>query len=184
MGEDQSRVLVPCGKDAPVERGEVLDVLGDDRSPIGCCGPQQILIGQPAQVGPLLDCDGVVAAVSQPARDGDGVVAAVSLPSGRDASVEHREVLHILGDYRSAIGRRCPKQILVRQPDEVGTILDSDSVVSSAPQMGRDTRGVHLVEEELHPDSSLRSFSQAANSRSAMWSLRAISASISSVNSA
>ena len=96
---------------------------------IGCCGPQQILIGQPDQVGPLLDGDGVVAAVSQPARDGDGVVAAVSQPA-------------------------------------------------------RDGGGVHLVEEELHPDSSLRSFSQAANSRSAMWSLRAISASISSVNSA
>ena len=81
MGKDQSRVLVPCGKDAPVERGEVLDVLGDDRSPIGCCGPQQIVIGQPDQVGPLLDGDGDVAAVSQPARDGDGDVAAVSQPA-------------------------------------------------------------------------------------------------------
>ena len=98
--------------------------------------------------------------------------------------MEHREVLHILSDDRSTIGRRGPKQLLVRQPDEVCAFLDGDDVVSSAPQIGRDARGVHLVEEQLHPDSSLRSFSQAANSRSAMSSLCAISASISSVNSA
>ena len=108
----------------------------------------------------------------------------VSLPRGNDAPVEHREALHILGDDRPLISRRGPKQIVVRQPDEVGALLYGDGVVPSVPQEGRDARGVHLVEEELYPDSSPRSFSQAANSRSAMSSFSAISESISSVNSA
>ena len=107
----------------------------------------------------------------------------VPLSLGRDAPVENCEVLNILGHDRSAIGRRGPKNILVGQPDEIGTILDRNGVVSLVAEDGRDARGMHLVKEELHPDSSLRSFSQAANSRSAMSSLRAISASISSVNS-
>ena len=105
-------------------------------------------------------------------------------PSGRYAPVEHCEVLHILGHDRSAVGRCGLEQILVGQPDEIGTLLDGDGFVSQIPEESRDARGVHLVKEELHPDSSLRSFSQAANSRSARSSLRAISASISSACSA
>ncbi len=108
----------------------------------------------------------------------------VMLSRGRDAPVKRCEVIHILSDHRSAFGRRRPKQILVRQPDEIATLLDRDGIVSPVPQQGRDAGGVHLIEEELHPVSSLRSFSQAANSRSAISSFSAIMASISSVNSA
>lgn len=108
----------------------------------------------------------------------------VPLSFGRDAPVEHCEVLHVLGHDRSAVGRRGPEQILIGQPDEIGTLFDGGGIVSQVPEENRDARGVHLVKEELHPDSSLRSFSQAANSLSAMSSLRAISASISSVCSA
>ena len=108
----------------------------------------------------------------------------VPSPIGRDAPVEHCEVLHILGHDRSAVGRCGLEQILVGHPDEIGTLLDGDGLVSQIPKEGRDARSVHLVEEEPHPDSSLRSFSQAANSRSARSSLRAISASISAVCSA
>ncbi len=125
----------------------------------------------------------ILSGTREPARMGEDQPR-VSSPGDREALVEHREALHILADDRSAIGDRGPEQILVGQPDEVGALLDGDGVVSPVSQEGRDARGVHLVEEELHPDSSLRSFSQAANSRSAMSSLCAISASISSVNSA
>ena len=105
----------------------------------------------------------------------------VPLSFGSDAPMEHGEVLHILGHDRSAVGRRGPEQILVGHPHEIATFLDGDGIVSQVPKERRNARGVHLVEEEPHPVSSLRSFSQAANSRSAMSSLRAISASISSV---
>ena len=103
---------------------------------------------------------------------------------GRDAPVEHREILDVLGDDRPPISRRAPKQVLIGQPDEVGALLDGDGIVPAMAHAGRDGGGMHLVQEELHPESSLRSFSQAASSRSAMSSLSAISASISSVNSA
>ena len=125
----------------------------------------------------------VLSAARKPAGMGE-YEPRVPLSFGRDTPVEHCEVLHILGHDCSAIGRRGPEQILVGQPDQFGTLLDGDGVVSTVPEEGRDARGVHLVEEELHPDSSLRSLSQADNSRSAMSSLYVISASISSVNSA
>ena len=108
----------------------------------------------------------------------------VSLPGGQDVPVEPREVMHILSDDRSAFGCRSLEQILVRQPDEVSALLDGGGVVTPVTQQGRDGGAVHLVEEELHPDRSLRSFSQVASSRSETSKLCAISASISSVNSA
>jgi len=108
----------------------------------------------------------------------------VTLSHGRDAPVKRREVIQILSDHRSAFGHRHPKQILVRQPDEIATLLDGDDIVSPVSQQGRDAGGVHLIEEKFHPVSSLRSFSQAANSRSAISSFSAIMASISAVNSA
>ena len=108
----------------------------------------------------------------------------VPLPGSRDVLVQRGEVLDVLGDNRPLVGRRGPQQVLVGHSDQLCTLLDGDGVVSPVSQPGRDPRGVHLVEEEPHPDSSLRSFSQVANSRSAMSWLRAIRASISSVNSA
>ena len=108
----------------------------------------------------------------------------VSLPGGQDVPVEPREVIHILSDNRSAFGCRSLEQILVRQPDEVSALLDGGGVVTPVTQQGRYGEAMHLVEEELHPDRSLRSFSQAASSRSETSKLCAISASISSVNSA
>ncbi len=52
---------------------------------------------------------------------------------GRDTPMEHREVLHVLGHNRSALRRRGPEQILVGQPDEIGTLLtgrtSSDSTI-------------------------------------------------------
>ena len=69
-------------------------------------------------------------------------------------------------------------------PMRSAALLDGDGIVPAMAHAGRDGGGMHLVQEELHSESSLRSFSQAASSRSAMSSLSAISASISSVNSA
>ena len=119
----------------------------------------------------------------EPARMGEDQPR-VPLPGSRDVLVQRGEVLDVLGDHCSLIGRRGAQQILVGHSDELCTPLDGDGVVSPVSQPGRDPRGVHLVEEEPHPDSSLRSFSQVANSRSAMSSLCAISASTSPVNSA
>lgn len=106
------------------------------------------------------------------------------LPPGEEAQVESREIPDVLGHDRSIIGCRDPNQVLVSHADEVGSLLDGDGVVPPVSQQGRDGGSIHLVEQELHPVSSLRSFSQAANSRSAISSFSAISASISSVNSA
>ena len=58
----------------------------------------------------------------------------VALTGGQDVAVEHREVMHILGDDRSAFGCRSLEQILVRQPDEVWTLLDGDGVVTPVTQ--------------------------------------------------
>ena len=179
MGEDQSRVLVPCGKDAPVERGEVLDVLGDDRSPIGCCGPQQIVIGQPDQVGPLLDGDGVVAAVSQPARDGDGVVAAVSQPA-RDGDGVVAAVSQPARDGDGVVAaspRQQPALVLPGGQLEVGNLVVARDL--SVDLVGANSASQYrLVVRTCVAGRSLRAISGRR------CGLRAISASISSVNSA
>ena len=120
---------------------------------------------------------------AEPARMGEDH-SRVASPLGGAAPVQHGEVLDVLGDDGSAVGRRGPEQAGVGQPDQVGALLDGDGVVAAVAQSGRDGGGVHLVEEEPHSASSLRSFSQAADSRSAMSSLRLISSSISAVNSA
>ena len=119
----------------------------------------------------------------EPARMGEDQPRVV-LPRSCDVLVQRGEVLDVLGDDRALIGRRGPQQVLVGHSSEFCTLLDGNGVVAPFSQPGRDPRSVHLVEEEPHPDSSLRSFSQVASSRSAISSLRAICASISSVNSA
>ena len=108
----------------------------------------------------------------------------VPLPCSRDRLVERCEVLDVLGDDGSSIRGRSTQQFCIRKPDQFSDFFDRNNVVAEAPQLGRNGGRVHLVKQKPHPDSSWRSRSQAASSRSAASSLWASSASISSVNSA
>ena len=91
------------------------------------------------------------------ARDGAGLV-------------KNGEVLDVLGDNRSSIGGCCAQQIGISKPDEFWSFLDSDHVISTPSQFNGNCGRVHLIQQQLHPDSKRRSFSQTASSRSAISS--------------
>ena len=84
--------------------------------------------------------------------------------------VKNGEVLDVLGDNRSPIGGCCAQQIGISKPDKFWSFLDSDHVISEPTQFNGNCGRVHLSQQQLHPDSKRRSFSQIANSRSAISS--------------
>ena len=84
--------------------------------------------------------------------------------------VEGSEVLDILGDNRSSICGCSAQQIGISKPDEFWSFLDSNHVMPEPAQSNGNCGRVHLVEQQLHPDSRRRSFSQTASSRSAISS--------------
>lgn len=119
----------------------------------------------------------------KPARVGEHQ-SRMPLPSSNDRLVERREVLDVLGNDGSSIRGCSTKQFCIRKPDQFSDFLYRNNVVAESPQLDRNGGRVHLVKQKPHPDSSWRSRSQAAISRSAASSLRVSSESISSVNSA
>ena len=119
----------------------------------------------------------------KPARMGEHQ-SRVPLPCSGDRLVERCEVFDVLGNDGSSIRGRGTQQFCIRKPDQFSDFLDRNNVVAESPQLDRNGGRVHLVKKKPHPDSSRRSRSQAAISRSAASSLRVNSESISSVNSA
>jgi len=106
------------------------------------------------------------------------------LTSSRHHLVYGREVLNVLGHEDPALGSRGSKELAIRKTDHLGTFFDRNRVTTVGAELHGDRRGVHLVEQQLHPDSSRRSASHAASSRSAASSLVTICDSISSGYSA
>ena len=107
------------------------------------------------------------------------------LVSGRSRPmVQSREVLDVLGHQDPALLPRRLEEISITKTDELRQFLHRHDIMPMAAQPRRDLRRMHLVQQQLHHDSRRRSASQTANSRADASSLAAISASISSVNSA
>ena len=88
----------------------------------------------------------------------------VLLTHSRDLPIKHREVLDVLRDHCSSLGRGRLKQVCIGQPSEIIALRYGDSVDSATPQRFGYRQGVHLVEKELHSDRSRRSFSHMASS--------------------
>lgn len=78
--------------------------------------------------------------------------------------MKYREVLDVLRHHCSSLGSGRLKQVCVGQPSEIFALCDGTDVDVAAPQCFGYRRGVHLIEKELHPDSSRRSFSHMASS--------------------
>lgn len=106
------------------------------------------------------------------------------LTGSRHHLVYGREVLNVLGHEDPALGSRGCNELAIRETDHLGTFLDRNRVATVDAELHGNRWAVHLVEQQLHPDSSRRSASHAASSRSAASSLAAICASISSGYSA
>lgn len=106
-------------------------------------------------------------AAREPARVSEEQ-ARMGLSQSGACLVESSEVFDVLGDNRSPIGGCSAQQIGVGKSDEFWPFLDSDYFMPKPAQFNGNCGRVHLIQQQLHPDSKRRSFSQTASSRSAI----------------
>jgi hypothetical protein len=100
--------------------------------------------------------------------------------SGETFGRERTEVLHVVGDQRTALGCSCFENHPIVLAGDVTAVYYGFDVTTAAPEQLRDARRELLVEQSLHPRSARSPAAAASSPRWYSASLSSISASISS----
>jgi hypothetical protein len=121
--------------------------------------------------------DGVEAPRHAPVGGEQQALVAAGLQ--RRTGGERHEVPDVVGHDRALLLRHPTEELVVAEPDEIGTFGHRDDVMASGAELPGDLGGVVLVEQQPHASASPRR-RQRSSSRSATACARSIHSSISS----